>query len=585
MAGNPIQYTSRTYNSILSDIDSDPLLKDKPAWWKRCVAGIGDVLSMWNNAGANNAYLRPAFTRRAVADLVALLDYFPAGRSPSSGEILFFLDRGVSFPVTIAKEDLAATTQGSLAVSAKRFEARSQETIGEVTDTELFSDVDVANDKFTNLARSFLTGELVRLTTSGGLPGGLALATDYWVIRLSATEIRFSASLADAYAGTYIDILSQGTGTHTITLYSFRKMVYQQETATQYSPGNSDGQTAWQEFPLAHKGILEDTLVVVINDITWTKIDSWVDSLPDDTHFRLIFLGDGSAVLQFGDGVYGYIPEAFDIYVSCATGGGDDSNVSAANQVNLYAGTDSDVDGASNPSALTGGADEEDIEVSKKLAPLLLKARDRFVTSEDGEALALSYGGISLVNISRNQYGPLSCRIVGVATGGGNPSSALRTVVQAYLINKSILESTDTRFLEATITTVNVTSAAKMKEGYTYANVAPFFELAWQLFLSETGFEIKTAYDSGGVAAAVAKINSIFAASFGPADYAQIEELVSHLDYADFGKDRQESDIMGYVDAFVFGVDYITIAVPSFPVAVAGDEITTDGALTLTEIP
>jgi len=585
MAGNPIQYTSRTYNSILADINSDPLLKDKPAWWKQCVSGVGDVLSMWNNAGANNAYLRTSFTRRAVADLVALLDYFPAGRSPSSGEILFYLDRGVSFPVTISRGDLAATTQGSLAVSAKRFEARSQEVVGEVTDTEAAADVDIASDKFTNLARDFLTGELVRLTSSGTLPGGLALATDYWVIRLSATEIRFAESLEYAYAGAYIDITSQGTGTHTITLFSFRKTVYQQETVDQYVAGDSDGQSLWLEFALAHKGILEATIAVVVNSEAWTRIDSWVDSLPNDKDFKLVFLSDGSALLQFGNGTYGKIPEAFSVYVSYATGGGDDSNVSVVGQVNIYAGTDSDIDGVSNPSVLTGGADEENMEVSKRLAPLLLKARNRFVTSGDGGALALGYGGVSLVSVARNEYGPLSCKVVGVATGGGNPSSALRAAIEAYLIDKSILESVDTRFLAATITPVNVTAAAKVKEGYTYANVEPYFELAWQLFLSESGFEIATAYESEGIKGAVEKINSIFSASFDAADYTQVERLVANLDSADFGKDRQESDALGYVDVFVFGVDYTTITVPSFPIVLAVDEITAVGTLTLSEIP
>jgi hypothetical protein len=60
----------------------------------------------------------------------------------------------------------------------------------------------------------------VQLTSSGTLPAGLALATDYYVIKLTDTTIKLATSYANAVAGTPIDITDAGTGTHTInTLY------------------------------------------------------------------------------------------------------------------------------------------------------------------------------------------------------------------------------------------------------------------------------------------------------------------------------------------------------------------------------
>lgn len=60
----------------------------------------------------------------------------------------------------------------------------------------------------------------VQLTTTTTLPAGLALATDYYVIKLTDTTIKFATSYANAVAGTPIDITDAGTGTHTInTLY------------------------------------------------------------------------------------------------------------------------------------------------------------------------------------------------------------------------------------------------------------------------------------------------------------------------------------------------------------------------------
>lgn len=67
-----------------------------------------------------------------------------------------------------------------------------------------------AND-FTALTR-------VRFTTTTTLPTGLALATDYWLIRVSATTARVATSLANAIAGTAIAFTDAGTGTHTLTI-------------------------------------------------------------------------------------------------------------------------------------------------------------------------------------------------------------------------------------------------------------------------------------------------------------------------------------------------------------------------------
>lgn len=59
-------------------------------------------------------------------------------------------------------------------------------------------------------------GLRVRLSTTGTLPAPLAPATNYYVIAVSATAVKLATSLANAQAGTAIDITSAGTGTHTL---------------------------------------------------------------------------------------------------------------------------------------------------------------------------------------------------------------------------------------------------------------------------------------------------------------------------------------------------------------------------------
>lgn len=64
----------------------------------------------------------------------------------------------------------------------------------------------------------FVSGTKVRFTTTTTLPTGLSLATDYWLIRVSATTARVATSYANYVAGTAIAFTDAGTGTHTLTI-------------------------------------------------------------------------------------------------------------------------------------------------------------------------------------------------------------------------------------------------------------------------------------------------------------------------------------------------------------------------------
>lgn len=68
-----------------------------------------------------------------------------------------------------------------------------------------------------NHPSNILAGTRVRLTTSGTLPAGLALATDYYVIKVTDDTCKLATSYANAIAGTAINITDAGTGTHTMS--------------------------------------------------------------------------------------------------------------------------------------------------------------------------------------------------------------------------------------------------------------------------------------------------------------------------------------------------------------------------------
>lgn len=583
---NPFQYTDKTFERVLNSINSNAELVDKPNWFKDMAAGIADIAALWNNAAANNTLLGTAYTRRNVSLLLALIDYNLAAQTTSQTPLIFYLKSVVSFPVTFTAAEMAALTPGTVAISSQKFEARTANTISS-QETDIFQAVDVntGTDEITTV-REFQTGEKIQLTTTGTLPAPLQTGTDYYIIRIDATTIKIATSITNAFSDTNVDITTAGTGVQTILLFSFIQDCFQQTTISNSSIGQSDGTTEFQKFNLPDLNILSESLVVTINSVNWTQQTTLVDSQPADTDYRFFYNSDQSSFIQVGDGTYGAIPPAnFDIAVTYAVGGGSISNVTQLNRINIYAGTASDIEGVTNYTTAVGGANPQSIEQGKVLGPLLLKTRDRFVTTTDGEAIALSFGGISLSKIVKNAFGLLSAKSVNVPNGGGNLSGSVKTQLEQYLIDRTVLESIDVRVEDATYITENVNSDAKMLPGFNWTGeVENYFRLAWKLFFTETGQEILLVYNSDGINAAIEIINTNLSESFTSADINQITKLLNNLIARNFGDAIQETDSIVYIQGSVDGIDYMTIAAPVFPIALSSEEITTPGTMTIAEI-
>ena len=79
--------------------------------------------------------------------------------------------------------------------------------------------VDTDEDTLTLTAHTLVTGDgPLQLTTDDTLPSGLALVTDYWVVRISADEIALATSVPNALAipPVVVDLADAGVGTHTL---------------------------------------------------------------------------------------------------------------------------------------------------------------------------------------------------------------------------------------------------------------------------------------------------------------------------------------------------------------------------------
>ncbi len=122
--------------------------------------------------------------------------------------------------------------------------------------------------------------------------------------------------------------------------------------------------------------------------VRYKRVDSFFASGPRSRHYTIDYV---SGTVTFGDGRRGMVPpEGRNGIVSPSyrVGGGSLGNVNANTLTSLGRAL-AYIEGVSNPLPASGGADRETIEEAKNRAPYTIKSRDRAVTSEDYEMLAL----------------------------------------------------------------------------------------------------------------------------------------------------------------------------------------------------
>lgn len=570
---NPIQYTSRTFQTILADINSDKELADKPEWFKRLIAGVGDVMSMCLDAQANNSYLETAFTRDAVKKLCQLIGYKLRVHTTSTGKLKFYLADTTVFPITINKKDLCAIYGR---ISSMRFESRTDVTQASITETL----VGTGNTDHITLnvgsETSFETYDKVHVSNA-------PIATGYYYLKVDGLNVYFANSVEDIALERWVTVQ---TGSYICKLYTLTAQCYQQEQKDTVSIGSSDGNTPWQTFSLPDEKILQETLVVTINDETWTRVDNFSESVPISKHYRLDYNNDYTAKIVFGNGVYGAIPENFPIYAQYAIGGGANTNINTLNAINVYSGGAEKIEGVCNSTVMNGGTDQESIESAKILAPASLKTRDRFVTVDDGLILIYRTGLSSIAYIQSNYYGSLSCRVQCVANGGGNLSTQNKSYIQQYLKDRSVLGSVDVRVVDTVFLSQSLTLNVSLNTGYTLQQVEPYLQICCKLFFTECGKEIIDMYESTGLARAVDLINQIFNTSFNPVD-SQIYNMLQYLSkigYRKYGEKIYESNLIAMVSNCVEGVNHLTFSDITFPIILPENEITTIGLYAINEV-
>jgi hypothetical protein len=118
-----------------------------------------------------------------------------------------------AYDLVVAATTLAAATVSGTGGDAQVITAATPLTGGAA------SEIDLSANTLSIPSHGFSNGLLVRATTTATLPAGITTGTDYFVIKVSTSSIKLASSLANAVAGTAIDLTDDGTigGVHTLT--------------------------------------------------------------------------------------------------------------------------------------------------------------------------------------------------------------------------------------------------------------------------------------------------------------------------------------------------------------------------------
>ncbi|HEV8430469.1 MAG TPA: putative baseplate assembly protein [Pyrinomonadaceae bacterium] len=189
--------------------------------------------------------------------------------------------------------------------------------------------------------------------------------------------------------------------------------------------------------------------------IKWTEVPEFFDSDSNSRHYRL---DRHTGEIEFGDGIHGRIPPAGGdniVAFRYQAGGGAAGNVKPG-EINSLITAVAGVDSVINPVAAGGGSDAATNEEMLTIGPAQISHRDRAVTPDDFERLALEASReVRKVRClpNRNASGrrELGWTTVHIVPDSEErepvPSLGLRRVVQRYLADRADVTLVDQKHI------------------------------------------------------------------------------------------------------------------------------------------
>lgn len=340
-------------------------------------AHMGDILSYYTDAAANESFLATAQTRRSVIDHLSLIGYRLATAAPASAELTVTIPAPCTGPLTIRRGD-AFTTRSTSDTPSVRFEYAGADDL--VLDCSDFDPVDAATLR-ARVTIPVSEGRLVRdevLGSSDGTTGQrFALTRSPLILPPAGPALLVTPAL---------EVVSEAGGVR----------------------------TAWQvQETLAFSGPDQHDVTVEIDAADQAEI-VFADAVPPaGAQIR--------ATYRIGGGAQGNVAP------------GTIQTIAAAPELALRAAT------VTNLGPATGGAERESIEHATASAPRVFRSLGRAVTASDFEALAATFAGVGKVRAVPQGWNVVVLHVA--PAGGGAVSDVLAADLLAHFEDKRPLST------------------------------------------------------------------------------------------------------------------------------------------------
>lgn len=175
--------------------------------------------------------------------------------------------------------------------------------------------VDTGANSLQFTAHGLLTGDgPFEWFTTTSLPGGLALATQYWVVKVDDNNVKMATSLANALAGTVVDITSSGSGTNSLVGSSATRRLNDGEWVYEATQAEINYHGTYFAIRISKPGVvqtrvhnvdLEDNdwihegTVAAVPSSTQVTLDAAASSLNDFYNGAVIVIIAGTGIGQF----------------------------------------------------------------------------------------------------------------------------------------------------------------------------------------------------------------------------------------------------------------------------------------------
>lgn len=238
-----------------------------------------------------------------------------------------------------------------------------------------------------------------------------------------------------------------------------------------------------QSLTLNGSPVMPTTLVVKVNNITWTYQPNFNNSDSNSTDYTWVMTAAGNCIIAFGDGINGKkVPLNATITATYKTGGGSTGAILADQLAQCVstvqdAGTHATLSlSASNDLAATPGADPETLNQVRYNAIASIKAPRVLVSRQDIEDAVAQVPGVQVASAVNWEVSPNIPRYLVelfiVPVGGGQPTPDLVDAINTQLSTTTpIVMGVTAVVVPPTYVTLNFTVQVGVLPGYSQTTI------------------------------------------------------------------------------------------------------------------